>query len=48
MCVVVWCPNVSCSGFEISVCLAFFNIEFFNFPKSVSHAEQTIQDVKLM
>ena len=28
----VWCPDVSCSGFKISVCLVFFNIEFFYFP----------------
>ena len=38
---VVWCPSVSCSGFEI--CLAFFNIEFFNFSNCVSYAGQTIQ-----
>ena len=30
------------------ICLAFFNIDFFNFPNYISYAEQTMQDVKLM
>ena len=37
----VWYPGISYGGFEI--CLAFFNIEFFNFSNYISYAEQTIQ-----
>ena len=27
----VWCPDVSCSGFEISVCLRFSTLNFSTF-----------------
>ena len=40
---VVWCPSVSCSGFEFQFALCFSTLNFSTFLFVISYAEQTIQ-----